>query len=273
MLNIANYNYKSWSEYYTPKNNKYDISLDVLPINKSWDEFINEQKTKKFWTRIGQLLTKCINTPNIRIYPYPELVFNSLNLLPIDKIKVFILGQDPYFNCEKHNGKDIPQAMGISFSVPVGIKIPSSLVNIHKNLLKNGLIKKLPDHGNLISWVNQGCMLFNAALTVQHGIANSHEKYWSEFSDNLIKYVSDNTNNIVFMLWGKFALKKLEDGLIDSNKHLVLASSHPSGLSNAKPISSNVLNKKYPSFNDSNNFGQANDYLVSCDKIPIDWTN
>jgi len=272
MLNVTNYNIKSWREYFEPnENNKYNVSLNLLPITHDWDKFMDIQKTKPYWEKINMLLTKCTNSPETKIYPYPELVFNSLNTISLDNIKVFILGQDPYFNNEVHNKKIIPQAMGVSFSVPVGVKIPSSLSNIHRNLLNNGLIKKMPDHGNLMSWVNQGCMLFNATLTVQHGIPNSHQKYWQNFSNELIKYISDNTNNIVFILWGKFALDKLEKGLIDDTKHKVLVSSHPSGLSNTKDIYSKILNKKYSSFSNSNNFKEANDYLVLNNKIPINW--
>lgn len=271
MLNTNNYTIKSWRDFFPQVDNKYQVTLNDLHVDPSWKDFIDEQKDKKYWLRINSLISKCINTAGIDVYPYPELVFNSFNLLQLDQIKVFILGQDPYFNCEIHNTNKIPQAMGTSFSVPVGVKIPSSLVNIHKNLLNNKLIKKIPDHGNLSSWVNQGCMLFNSSLTVQHGIPNSHEKYWSEFSNNFIKYISDNTTNVVFILWGKFALKKLEDKFICDKKHCVLVSSHPSGLSNTKEVFSSVLNKKYPSFNNSNSFKEANDYLVKHNKTPINW--
>jgi uracil-DNA glycosylase len=272
MINTTNYKFKSWSEYFISKNGIYDISIETLPIDISWNEFIKSQKGKKYWVLIDKLLSKIINTDiSIQIYPYPELVFNAINSVKLNDIKVFILGQDPYFNYELHNNQIIPQSMGISFSVPVGIKIPSSLINIHKNLLNNGLINKIPDHGNLNSWINQGVMLFNAALTVQHGIPNSHAKYWKEFSNELIKYVSNNTQNIVFILWGKFALNKLEDGLIDDNKHCVIVSSHPSGLSNTKEVNSKILNKKYPSFNNSNSFKECNDYLLLHNKTPINW--
>lgn len=260
---MTTYNYKSWKEY----NN---IDIFTLPMDNSWKEFMNTQKD--IINNINEYLTMCIKEGK-NIYPYPELVFNAFLLTPLNKVKVVILGQDPYHGTEKDyfTKQMIPQAMGLSFSVPKMIKIPSSLCNIFRNLHNNKLIDEIPTHGDLSEWANQGCLLFNSAFTVEHKNPNSHADIWSTFSDNCIKYISDNTVNTVFILWGKFALKKYELGLIDDKKHCVLASSHPSGLSYNNTMKSVKINKVYSSFKDSNNFKLTNDYLCKHKKEPINW--
>jgi len=252
MLSITNYKYKSWHEKYG--NNSVDISK--LKIHKSWKKILDNED----WTRLNKYLTKF---KKINIYPYPDLVFNAFNLTPLDKIKVVILGQDPYHNFDDIVIPQVPQAMGLSFSVPKGIKIPSSLQNIYKNLLKYGHIDKIPEHGDLTNWALQGCLMINASLTVQQGCPNSCKKYWVTFTDNIIKYISDNYINIIFVLWGAFALTKFDNGLIDETKHKVIASSHPSGLSNTKTMKSKKTAKIYPAFNDLDHFGEINKFLTN----------
>ena len=260
-LSINNYKILTWNEKF-PNN---DVDILSLPINNSWDEFINCVKFISASKDINKYLSYCLKQSNnkVNIFPYPDLLFSAFNVTPLDKIKVVILGQDPYFNWELHNNKYIPQAMGLSFSVPIGINIPPSLDNIYNNLLKNGHFKKKPTHGNLTFWAYQGCLLLNPTLTVQQKCPNGHQKYWNEITDDLIKFISDKTNNIVFVLWGLNSLQKLN--LIDNKKHLVLISSHPSGQSYNNPL------RTYKPFSQSDHFGQINEYLTKVGKSSILW--
>lgn len=261
MLNISNYNYKKWNERFPD----YKVNLRELPIHPSWDDFIKKEYEKPYFKELEEFLSYCLEKTSgkINIFPYPDLVFNALNLTQLEDIKVVILGQDPYYNSEVHNGQEYPQAMGLSFSVPVGIDVPSSLKNIYKNMDAHGHLIKKPTHGNLVSWAYQGCLMLNTSLTVQKGYPNSHEKYWKPFTDTLIKYISDKLNNVVFVLWGNPSLSKIN--LIDKNKHKVLVSSHPSGLSYDRPL------KSYKSFKDSDHFTEINNYLKSIKKDKIIW--
>lgn len=180
-------------------------------------------------------------------YPPPELVFNAFNHFNFADLKVVILGQDPYIN----EG----EAMGLAFSVPNGIKIPPSLVNIYKEI-KTDLGKESPKSGDLTRWVNQGILLLNSALTVKCGKSNSHQTYWIDYTDKLIKYISDHSKNIVFILWGNNAKSKKK--YIDKTKHLILESGHPSPLS-------------YQYFEGNHHFSKCNEYLKKIGKKEIDW--
>jgi uracil-DNA glycosylase len=156
-----------------------------------------------------------------RIYPPGKLIFNAFDKTPFDKVKVVILGQDPY------HGEG--QAHGLSFSVPKGIRQPPSLVNIFKEI-KDDLGINPPQHGNLEQWAEQGVFLLNAILTVRNGEAASHSKAgWAYFTDTVIRQISDHKSGVVFLLWGNFARQK--KALIDTTKHFVLESAHPSPLS------------------------------------------
>jgi len=260
-LSIDKYNIKSWTEKYPD----YNIKLDKLSINESWHDFVKSKIFKKNIKKVNEYLSYCFNLThgNVGIYPYPDLVFNSLNATPLDKVKVVILGQDPYIRYEIHTDKKIPQAMGMSFSVSKGIKIPPSLDNIYDNLLKYKHITKKPKHGNLSFWAYQGCLMLNTALTVQEGCSNSHEKQWVELTDALIQFISKKTDNTVFVLWGRPALNKLD--LIDRDKHKVIISSHPS------PLSVNNSLSHYGAFKDKDHFKEINDYLKSKGKSTILW--
>lgn len=156
-------------------------------------------------------------------YPPPELVFNAFNMFDFDDLKVVIIGQDPY------HGEG--QAMGLSFSVPEGVKVPPSLVNIYKELADEYDDFEIPKHGDLTKWAQQGVLLLNASLTVRQSKANSHEPLWkkTKFTDNVIKYISDNSEGIIFVLWGNFAKGKKK--FIDLDKHYVVEGAHPSPLS------------------------------------------
>jgi uracil-DNA glycosylase len=177
-------------------------------------------------------------------------VYNAFNKTAFDNIKIVILGQDPY------HGEG--QAHGLSFSVPEGVKIPPSLRNIYKELNSDVGID-IPQHGNLKRWAEQGVLLLNATLTVRANSAGSHQKKgWETFTDNTIKAISDNSDYVVFMLWGNYAQKK--EALIDDQKHLILKSVHPSPLSARR------------GFMGCKHFSQANKYLSDKGKEVINWS-
>jgi len=183
------------------------------------------------------------------IYPPGPLIFNAFKQTPFDKVQVVILGQDPYHN----KG----QAHGLSFSVPDGCPKPPSLVNIFKEL-KNDLGIEIPENGNLTKWAQQGVLLLNAALTVRQNEPGSHGQIgWLQFTDNVIKKISEEKEGIIFLLWGKFAQEK--QSLIDETKHYVLKAAHPS------PFSANN------GFLGCKHFSKVNDLLMKQHKTPIDW--
>ncbi|CAH6421809.1 Uracil-DNA glycosylase [uncultured virus] len=261
MLSIDNFDYNNW----TTKFPSYVVDLKGLELDNSWKTIIETQHEEEYFLKLNKFLSHCLKSTKgaIKIYPYPDLIFNSMNKTTFDNIKVVILGQDPYHNSIQVNGKLIPQAMGLSFSVPIGISIPSSLKNIFQNLYNFGHIKKIPAHGNLENWALQGCLLLNTALTVQHGYPNSHAKFWEPLTDFLIEKISKELSNIVFVLWGSPALNKFK--FIDGKKHKIIISSHPSGLSYSKPL------RNYPAFKDFDHFGEINKYLTQKKISTINW--
>ncbi|WP_296697582.1 uracil-DNA glycosylase [Algoriphagus sp.] len=184
-----------------------------------------------------------------KIFPEGKNIFNAFKHCPFDKVKIVILGQDPY------HGPG--QAHGLSFSVKPGIPFPPSLLNIFKEI-KSDLGKDLPPNGDLTRWADQGVFLLNATLTVRAHQAGSHQKKgWEEFTDEVIKTISKERNNVVFMLWGAFAQKKAE--LIDASKHHVLKAPHPSPLS------------AHRGFLGCRHFSKSNEYLISKGLSPIEW--
>jgi len=187
------------------------------------------------------------------IFPPKNLIFNAFSKTPWDKVKVVIIGQDPYPNPG--------DAMGLSFSVPKTQNVPGSLRNIYKCLEKDQKIKFIrPKHGDLVSWAEQGVFLLNATLTVECKKANSHQKNsgWSKFTDFVIKQISLQKNHIVFLLWGNFAINK--SSLIDTKKHLIIKNIHPSPLAQSKG-----------DFTNSQQFSQTNEYLIKNGIEPINW--
>lgn len=261
ILSTSNYPYDNWAKTYPD----HIVKLSSLNVHSSWKLFINNEMESEYFKKIEKFLSYCLRVTNgkIEIFPYPKLVFNAFRLTPINKIKVVILGQDPYINSECVDDNEIPQAMGLSFSVPIGITIPPSLKNIYQNLLKYGHITRIPDHGNLAFWAYQGCLMLNSMLTVQHKCSGSHKKHWPEFTDNIIKHISDTCDHVVFVLWGGYAYEKKH--LIDSNKHKFVISSHPS------PLSVNNSLAGYPAFVNQDHFKIINDYLKQYNKTPIIW--
>ncbi len=222
--------------------------MDVK-IDDSWKKALKDEFSKDYFNQIvGHLRIE--KAAGHTIYPPGGLIFNAFNLTPFEKVKVVLLGQDPY------HGKG--QAHGLCFSVQDGIKPPPSLVNIYKEINKDiGL--PIPNHGNLTKWAEQGILMLNASLTVRAAEPMSHSKIgWAEFTDAVIRKVSDQKKGVVFLLWGKFAQAKQE--LIDETKHQVLKAAHPS------PYSADA------GFFGCRHFSKTNEYLMKEGKDPIDWS-
>jgi uracil-DNA glycosylase len=221
--------------------------MDVK-IESSWKEILRSEFNKPYFQQIA-LHIKTEKSQGKIIYPPGPLIFNAFNTTPFDKVKVVILGQDPY------HGPG--QAHGLCFSVPGGIAPPPSLVNIFKELHEDIGIN-IPTHGNLTHWAQQGVFLLNASLTVRAGDPMSHSKIgWAIFTDTVIKKISEAKKNVVFLLWGKFAQEKKI--LIDETKHLILKAAHPS------PLSASA------GFFGCRHFSKTNEYLMHNGIDPIDW--
>ena len=243
---------KSWNEMFPN-----EVDLSKIYFHKSWEPLFSQLFSDNKYQRTKESLEKETSKENVKMYPPPELLFNAFALTSLDKVKVVILGQDPYF--------DKGQAMGLSFSVPYGKQVPSSLENMYKNLKNFGHINDKPTHGNLEMWAHQGCLMLNTSLTVLHGADNKncHQSVWRWFTDKIISYISQNKEKVIFVLWGASALEKAN--LIDTDKHDLVISSHPSGLSADKPM------KSYPSFNSFDHFGQINNILKKWNMQQIVW--
>ena len=203
-----------------------------VAIEDGWKQVLQDEFTKPYFASIKTFL-KQEKTAGKVIYPPGQLIFNAFNLTPFDKVKVVILGQDPY------HGPG--QAHGLCFSVQKGVKPPPSLVNIYKEM-RTDLGLEPPTHGCLQHWAEQGVFLLNAMLTVEKDLPASHQKIgWQNFTDAAIKALSNNRINLVFILWGAYAQQKIE--LIDQTKHLIIKSPHPSpfsadkGFFGSKPFS------------------------------------
>lgn len=220
--------------------------MDVK-IEESWKEQLQEEFEKDYFVKLTSFVRDEYRTK--KIFPPAKLIFNAFEHTPFDKVKVVILGQDPYHN----DG----QAHGLSFSVPEGIQTPPSLVNIFKEINQT-LGIPVSRSGDLTRWANQGVLLLNATLTVQAHMAGSHQrKGWEQFTDAAIHQLAEKREGLVFILWGAYAQKKA--AFIDTSKHLVLKSAHPSPLS------------AHNGFFGNNHFGRANEYLQSRGIEPIEW--
>ncbi|CAN5322049.1 uracil-DNA glycosylase [soil metagenome] len=222
--------------------------MDVK-IEPSWHEVLKSEFTKPYFLEIVTFL-KIEKNAGKTIYPPGPLIFNAFSHTPFDKVKVVILGQDPYHNPG--------QAHGLSFSVPAGIKPPPSLVNIFKEIQKDLSITMPEGYGNLTSWADQGVLLLNAILTVRANEPASHAKIgWMNFTDAVITKISDEKKGVIFLLWGKFAQEK--QLLIDETKHFVLKAAHPSPFSADK------------GFFGCKHFSKANELLNNQGLAPINW--
>lgn len=218
-----------------------------VKIEESWRKVLEEEFSKEYFKKLTEFVKG--EYGKYTIYPPAGRIFNAFDLCKFDDVKVVILGQDPY-----HGPK---QANGLSFSVSEGIPLPPSLRNIYKEL-KNDLGVQPPESGNLERWAKQGVLLLNATLTVKAGNAGSHQgKGWEEFTDAVIGILSEKKENLVFILWGAYAQKKIS--LIDVFKHQIIESPHPS------PFSADR------GFFGSKPFSKANEYLSRSGAAPIDW--
>ncbi|HMU10351.1 MAG TPA: uracil-DNA glycosylase [Ferruginibacter sp.] len=222
--------------------------MDVK-IEPSWKEVLQQEFTKPYFQQVVTFL-KTEKAAGKIIYPPGPLIFNAFNQTPFHKLKVVLLGQDPYHGAG--------QAHGLSFSVPNGIKPPPSLVNIFKEIQNDIGVAMPSSYGNLTRWAEQGVLLLNAALTVRANEPFSHAKSgWAEFTDAVIQKISDQKQGIVFLLWGRFAQDK--QLLIDETNHFVLKAAHPSPFSADK------------GFFGCKHFSKTNDLLVKQGISPIDW--
>lgn len=224
-------------------------SIDVRPrIEESWLRVLNDQFNDPYFSELKRFVVE--ERSKFQVYPPAKQIFRAFDLTPLDKVKVVILGQDPY------HGPG--QAHGLSFSVERGIQIPPSLRNIYKELNAD-LGISIPANGDLSVWAEQGVLLLNATLTVRYKSPASHQKKgWERFTDAAIEAVSRNRENVVFLLWGSYARAKRK--LIDTNKHLILESTHPSPLS------------AHAGFLGSRHFSKANAYLETHHITPVDWS-
>ena len=220
--------------------------MDVK-IEQSWKAALAGEFEKPYFASLVSFLRNEKAAGKV-IYPPGSQIFRAFDLTPVQNVKVVILGQDPY------HGPG--QAHGLSFSVPSGVPAPPSLKNIFKEI-ETDLGVRMSGHPNLENWARQGVLLLNAVLTVRAAEAASHSRIgWQEFTDAVIKYISDNCEGVVFMLWGNFARGKSE--LIDHSRHCVLEAAHPSPLARG-------------AFFGCRHFSQANNYLLSTFRTPINW--
>lgn len=225
------------------------LKLQDLLMEEGWCTALEAEFKKHYFHRLDTFLQS--EWEQHSVFPAQEHIFRAMNSCPIDSVRVVILGQDPYHN--------VGQAMGLSFSVPRGHPVPSSLNNIYRELRTDcGCMP--PKHGDLQEWANQGVLLLNTALTVRAHTAASHaKKGWEDFTDAAIRAMSKQREGLVFLLWGKHAQVKATKGIIDAKRHHVLQCAHPSGLSANK------------GFFGSKHFSQANDLLVKQGMPAINW--
>lgn len=231
-----------------------NVNLHKIAIADDWKMLLKDAFLSPYFAEIKSHYVMALRNKET-IYPYPKHIFAAFALTSLDSIKVIILGQDPYHGCEWINNVCVPQAMGLSFSVPKGVKIPPSLQNIYKEL-RLSLNLDMPTHGDLSGWAKQGVLLLNAILTVRANAPASHKHFgWEQFTDNVIAALSAHKTHLVFMLWGNYAKKKA--ALIDSTKHKIITAPHPSPLARG--------------FVGSNVFIEANDYLKAHHIAPVLW--
>jgi uracil-DNA glycosylase len=216
-------------------------------LEPGWLNLLKDEFAKDYFKELKNFLVE--ERSRFRVFPPGSLIFNAFNLTPLDKVKVVILGQDPYHG--------LGQAHGLCFSVPEGVKAPPSLVNVFKEIQSDVGIE-IPDTGNLTAWAQQGVFLLNATLTVRENQAGSHQnKGWERFTDTVIQKLSEHKEGLVFLLWGNYARNKMS--LIDQSKHLVLTAPHPSPLARG-------------GFFNCKHFSKTNDYLIQHGKEPVDWS-
>lgn len=213
-----------------------------------WEEVINIEKNKDYYKKLKDEIDKRYKTTTV--FPEKRNIFKAFSLTKLENLKVVILGQDPYHG--------YGQAQGLSFSTPTNIKNPPSMINILKEINDDLGKKSICEDGDLTPWAKQGVMLLNTILTVEQGLAKSHHNLgWEIFTDNIIKFISDNKEDIIFLLWGSPAISKTK--LIDKNKHFILTAPHPSPLS------------VYRGFYGCKHFSKTNEILKKLNKDEIIW--
>lgn len=223
------------------------IKVNEVQIEKEWGTVLSEEFTKDYFMQLKEFLK--LDKKSHILYPPGNAIFAAFDHTPFSKVKVIIIGQDPYHGAG--------QANGLSFSVTKGIKSPPSLQNIFKEL-KSDLGIEIPEHGDLCKWADQGVLLLNATLTVRAGEAGSHQnKGWEIFTDAVIRKLSEQKTGLVFLLWGRYAHSK--EVLIDTQKHFILKAAHPSPLARG-------------AFFGSKPFSQTNELLIKQGKSPINWS-
>ena len=220
----------------------------MLNLPGSWQSALEYYTTGADYRNLTEKIAK--EREMQTVFPAEYDVFRALSLTDLSKVKVVILGQDPYH--------DVGQAHGLAFSVPHGVKLPPSLRNIYKELAEEYNLLFVPEVGDLTHWAEQGVLLLNATLTVRAHQAGSHQKRgWETFTDSVIRILAEQKENLVFILWGAYAQKK--GAFIDRNRHLVLSSAHPSPLS------------AYNGFFGNHHFSQANQWLTQHGLSPVNW--
>jgi uracil-DNA glycosylase len=218
----------------------------ILPSD--WLQYLQKETDKPYYRQLRDRIIQ--ESKNSAVFPPAEKIFSAFELCPFEKIKVVIIGQDPYHG--------LGQAHGLCFSVSEGLKIPPSLKNIYKEMQSDLPDFKTPPSGNLQKWASQGIFLLNAVLTVREGAAGSHRALgWEAFTDAVITTISDNRQAAVFLLWGNYAIKKRH--LIDEKKHLVLTAAHPSPLAGG-------------AFFGCRHFSKTNEWLIANGIEPVDWS-
>lgn len=218
-----------------------------VQIEDSWKQHLAPEFEADYFSRLTRFVKE--EYSHYEVYPPGKLIFNAFNSCPFNKVKVVIIGQDPYH--------EPGQAHGLCFSVNDGVQFPPSLQNIFKEI-QGDLGTPAPTSGNLTRWTEQGVLLMNATLTVRAHQAGSHQKRgWEEFTDAAIRHLAEEREHLVFILWGSYAQKK--GAVIDRSKHLVLTSAHPSPLS------------AYRGFFGNGHFSKANEYLLKHGQKPIIW--
>lgn len=223
------------------------INLDHIRLETGWKTALAQEFTQPYFADIKQTLINARDA-GVTIYPPARLIFNAFDKTPFDRVRVVILGQDPYHKAG--------QAMGLSFSVPQGVRVPPSLINIYKELERSLPGWQRPKHGDLSAWAEQGVLLLNASLTVIEGQAASHANIgWQRFTDAAIRALSAQNRPIIFLLWGAFAKKKAEH--IDAKRHHILTAPHPSPLARG--------------FIGCNHFVDTNRILEARGDTPIQW--
>ena len=221
----------------------------MIKLEPSWKKHLEAEFDKDYMQKLKSFLIH-ESSSGKTIYPPGDDIFNAFDTTPLDKVKVVIIGQDPYHGPS--------QAHGLSFSVRKGVKVPPSLQNIFKELADDIDGFEVPNHGELTSWANQGVLLLNSSLTVQKAQAGSHRgQGWEQFTDRVIEVLNEKKENLVFLLWGSPAQKKASQ--VDKTRHLVLKAPHPSPLS------------AYRGFFGCKHFSQTNQYLEHHNIEPINW--